>query len=243
MHIANGYGDPLKGSLQLELVMKGLKRWRPRAQDHRLPVTPWILKKIREGLLQNPHDYDNILFWAACCLGFFAFLRSGEFTVENGHQFDPTWHLTARDIEVDSREDPSMIKIHLKGSKTDQTRRGMDLYVGKTGNELCPVAAILAYLVVRGRDDGPLFRLKNGRPLSRQHLIQVLRYWLTAAGVDCSRYSGHSFRIGAATTAIARGVPESTVQTLGRWESDSFKRYIRIPRQDLAQISKQMATD
>lgn len=62
--------------------------------------------------------------------------------------------------------------------------------------------------------------------------------------MDCSRYSGHSFRIGAATTAIARGVPESTVQMLGRWESDPFKRYyIRIPRQDLAQISKKMATD
>ena len=142
--------------------------------------------------------------------------------------------MTLRDIEVDSQEDPSMIKIHLKGSKPDQTRRGMDLHVGKIGNKLCPVAAILAYLVVRGRDNGPLFRQKNGSPLSHQHLVQVLRYWLTAAGMDCSRYSGHSFRIGAATTAIARGVPESIVQTLGRWESDSFKRYIRIPRQDLA---------
>ena len=35
-------------------------------------------------------------------------------------------------------------------------------------------------------------------------------------------------------TAIARDISESTVQTLGRWASDSFKRYVRIPREDLA---------
>ena len=243
LHISEGYGDPLKGCLQLELVLKGFKRWKPRSQDQRLPITPWILQKIKAVLLQNPHDYDNILFWAACCLGFFAFLRSGEFTVQSSHHFDATWHLTPRDVSVDNRENPSLLKIHLKGSKTDQERVGIDLYIGKTDNEICPVAAMLAYLAVRGQDDGPLFRLKNGHPLSRQHLVQVLRLSLSAAGMDCSRYSGHSFRIGAATTAMARGVPESTVQTLGRWASDSFKRYIRIPRQDLAKISKQMASD
>lgn len=83
----------------------------------------------------------------------FAFLRSGEFTVENGHQFDPTGYLIPRDIEVDSWEDPSMIKIHLKGSKQTKLGEAWTYYVGKIGNELCPVAAILAYLVVRGQDD------------------------------------------------------------------------------------------
>ena len=43
MHIAQGYGDPLKGCLQLELVLKGLKRRRPRSQDGRLPITPFVL--------------------------------------------------------------------------------------------------------------------------------------------------------------------------------------------------------
>ena len=67
------------------------------------------------------------------------------------------------------------MRIHLKHSKTDQERVGIDLYVGRTDNELCPVAAMLAYLVVRGQDDGPLFRLRDGRPLSREHLVRVLR--------------------------------------------------------------------
>ena len=70
-----------------------------------------------------------------------------------------------------------------------------------------------------------------------------MRATLEEANIDCSRFSGHSFRIGVATTAIARGISESTVQTLGRWASDSFKRYVRIPREDLAQVSRQLAAD
>ena len=50
----------------------------------------------------------------ACCLGLFGFLKLGKFTVDNGHQFDPTLHLTPRDIEVDSREDPSMASERFK---------------------------------------------------------------------------------------------------------------------------------
>ena len=243
MHISRGYGDPLKGCPRLELVLRGLKRQRPRVQDNRLPITPWILLQIKKVLSREPGKWDNILLWAACCLGFFAFLRSGEFTVQSMQQFDPSWHLTPRDISVDSIENPSILKIHLKGSKTDQTKVGLDLYIGRTQNEVCPVAAILAYLALRGQDEGPLFMLSDGRPLSRQLLVHNLRSVLAEANVDCARYSGHSFRIGAATTAIARGISESTVQTLGRWASDSFKRYIRIPREDLAHVSHQLATD
>ena len=71
LHISNGYGDPLKGALQLDLVLRGLKRKKPRGQDTRLPITPWILRRIREVLMEKPHDFDNIMLWAACCLAFF----------------------------------------------------------------------------------------------------------------------------------------------------------------------------
>ena len=72
-------------------------------------------------------------------------------------------------------------------------------------------------------------------------LVRWLRSTLAKAGVDPTHFSGHSFRIGAASTAAAKGVAESTVQTLGRWASDSYKRYIRIPREELATISKTLA--
>ena len=69
-------------------------------------------------------------------------------------QFDGSWHLTPRDISVDSIKNPFILKIHLKASKTDQTKVGLDLYICRTHNEISLVAAILAYLALRGQDMG-----------------------------------------------------------------------------------------
>ena len=62
---------------------------------------------------------------------------------------------------------------------------------------------------------------------------------LETAGVDASDFSGHSFRIGAATTATSRGVEDNMIKTLGRWESDAYPRCIKIP---LAYFTKILAS-
>jgi hypothetical protein len=38
----------------------------------------------------------------------------------------------------------------------------------------------------------------------------------------------NSFRIGAATHAAQMGKSDDEIMTMGRWKSDSYKRYIRI---------------
>ena len=57
------------------------------------------------------------------------------------------------------------------------------------------------------------FRLQDGTPLSRSLLVTWLKQNLAAAGIDSSRFSGHSYRIGAATTAASKGVGDATIQT------------------------------
>ena len=42
---------------------------------------------------------------------------------------------------------------------------------------------------------------------------------LTAAGFKAEHYVGHSFQIGAATTGAQKGIQDSLIKTLGRWES------------------------
>ena len=168
-------------------------------------------------------------------------MRSGELTVPSGTAFDPAKHLTPHDIYVDDCQNPSALRVHLKSTKTNHTRQGVDLFVGRTQNSLCPVVAMLRYLEVRGVDNGPLFQLQDGTPLTRSRLVDKVKATLQKAGVDPTHYSGHSFRIGAATTAAARGVNDATIQLLGRWASDSYTRYIRTPRQELAGLSRWLA--
>ena len=63
----------------------------------------------------------------------------------------------------------------IKGSKTDHTRRGMSLFVGRTHNCLCPVTTILAYLAVRETSPGPLFMLKDGTTLMCQKQVKMVQ--------------------------------------------------------------------
>lgn len=100
---------------------------------------------------------------------------------------------------------------------------------------------MLRYLAVRGFSSGPLFCWQDGSPLTQPAFTDNLRTLLQLAGVDPSHYSGHSFRIGAATTAAANGLSDATIQLLGRWQSDSFVRYVRPPRTDLAKLSRVLA--
>ena len=68
------------------------------------------------------------------------------------------------------------------------------------------------------------------------HLQSALRL----AGLPYAAFTGHSFRIGAATIAAQNGIEDSIIQTLGRWKSAAYKLYIRIPPEELVAISRKL---
>ncbi|XP_055955152.1 uncharacterized protein LOC126812595 [Patella vulgata] len=51
----------------------------------------------------------------------------------------------------------------------------------------------------------------------------------SAAGLNTHLYKAHSFRIGAASAACSGGHSMEAIQRMGRWNSDAYKKYIRIP--------------
>ena len=145
-----------------------------------------------------------------------------------------------KDVQVDNLANPQTIQVKIKASKTDPFRQGMLVYVGRTNKPLCPVSALLGYMVMRGKGPGPLFIFQDGKPLSRPRCVTEIKRALSAAGIDPKPYSGHSFRIGAAMTAAKQGVEDSTIKMLGRWKSSAYQRYIKTPREQLASISKKV---
>jgi len=234
--------DPKIGEMsRLEQVIKGSKceyaKHNPGSRE-RLPISPDLLLKMRKVWEKQAKDHDNIMLWAAACLCFFGFFRAGEITVPSEADYDAGVHLNLPDVAVDNKHNPSMMRIHIKASKTDPFRKGIHIFVGITENDLCPVKAMLAYLACRGCKPGPLFQFQDGRFLTRDRFVKHVKSALTTAGVPCKHYSGHSFRAGAASTAAGRGIPDATIKTLGRWESSAYLLYIKLPREQLANIAK-----
>ena len=185
-------------------------------------------------------DHDRVMLWAACCLAFFGFLQCGEFTCPCLGAYSPTM-LSPTDIQVDSYVNPQCLALHLRQSKTDPFGAGVTLYLGRTEDVLCPVTSVLAYFTIRQETPDPLFIFRDGTPLSCTHFVAAVRQVLQVAGVDTSFYTGHSFKIRAATTAAGVGLSDSLMKTLGRWKSAAYATYIRTPRECLMFIPSVLA--
>ena len=108
--------------------------------------------------------YDELstffsLIFFACNVGFFSFLRCGEFVVPDGVAFNSDIHLSIADLTFDNRSSPKVASVRIKVSKMDPFRVGVTIYLPKTSKDLCPVESLLAYLNYRGFAPGPLFHL------------------------------------------------------------------------------------
>ncbi len=245
--IIRGHPEPRQDSKlpRLRLVQTGVKKVRaerglPMARP-RLPITPALLRCIRGVWDPLALDPDVVMLWAAAITCYFGFFRAGEITIPSASSYDPAIHLSWGDVAINSIQAPARVRVHLKRSKCDQLREGVDVFLGRTANELCPVTAVLTYMAQRGGQAGAFFRFRDGSPLTKARFVMRVRQALTAAGVNCTLYSGHSFRIGAATAASLAGIQDSTIQALGRWSSTAFLAYIRPPRDQLAGNSYPLA--
>lgn len=243
LHIEQGFGDPnISEMARLEQVLKGIKSTQAKKINKRvrLPITPDLLRKMRAAWLGENTTRDGGMLWAAASLCFFAFLRSGEITVPSDTAYDEGAHLSFGDFTVDDLDNPTTLKVRIKASKTDPFRKGVDIYVGRTGDSLCPVSAVLSYMVARGKGAGPFFIFQAGTPLTRMRFVAAIREALARFGIDASMFSGHSFRSGAATTAAKQGIGDATIKMLGRWKSSAYQLYIKTPKEQLAAISKRL---
>lgn len=246
IQIAYGFPDPhLAAMPRLQQVLRGVRVEQGKAGRSprpRLPITPGILRKMRGVWEEEGMSRNSRMLWAAASVNFFSFCRSGEITVPSEKSYDPTAHLSYSDISVNDSDNPSIIAIQLKKSKTDPFRQGVRITIGKTKDKLCPVTALLSYMAARGDRPGPLFIWQDGRPLTRSQFVEEIRKVLKKANLPAEQFAGHSFRVGAATTAASVGLEDSLIQTLGRWKSSAYLLYIKLNPSKLAAVSNILAS-
>ena len=182
------------------------------------------------------------MLWASFTLAFDGFLRCSEFTCND--PFDCNVHLTRADVTfVPDIDKPQRMEVRIKKSKTDPFRQTALTIIAKTHTHICAVSAVRDFILQtpNPNPDSLLFQFRDGSYLSRRSLASNLHALIDMCGLHSKDYNTHSFRIGAATTAAAAGVPSWLIKFLGRWRSDSYERYIHLPRATILQVPASMA--
>ena len=82
---------------------------------------------------------------AAFCTAFFGFLWSSKLTVPYQDAYYPSVHLSVQDVSVITHN----VHIYRISSKrsTIPFCQGVSIYLGKTDSNVCPVTAILLYVL------------------------------------------------------------------------------------------------
>ena len=228
IHKFAAYPDPTQYFL-VKKLLSGTQKIKGQ-QDTRLPVTePILIGLINHHPKSSLTSYDQKMFKAIFTLAFSAFLRIGEILLRS-KECNPDSVVQSSDISFfKSNKRVNACQILMRSWKGRYAGPPLKISLNGSKSVICPVQSLLEFFKVRGFHQGPLFCNKDLTPCSRNYFTLTLKNALKATGHNCNRIKGHSFRIGAATTAAMKGVSDAQIQRLGRWRSSAFNRYIRIP--------------
>tara|TARA_B100001115_G_scaffold164033_1_gene140679 strand:- start:182 stop:1090 length:909 start_codon:yes stop_codon:yes gene_type:complete len=118
------------------------------------------------------------------------------------------------------------VKILIKRSKTDQSGEGAIKAIPYFDNkEFCPVIALtnfLNYKFKNKKKEGKIF------DISDKSVALIIKRYVEKAGLDPSKYAGHSLRSGFATTAAEFGAEERNIMAMtGHKTTQMVRRYIQ----------------
>ena len=219
LHKLRGMPDPMTSFLVAKFL-HGLLNVNA-SQDVRLPITRPILHRMLRALVVMGFSlYKTTLLRAFFLTMFHAFLRIGEATSKS----PASSPIQYADLVIDTQG----AAILLNQFKHSKVPHRVELQRGNDPN-VCPVKALEDFIFLRGRAVGPLFSTPVGRPYTATAAREDLSSVLSFCGLDNKRYKSHSFRIGAASDAALRGFSDAQIRLMGRWHSDAFRQYIRLP--------------
>ncbi len=185
--------------------LHGIKRTLGSRQKAKKPILINDLK-----LIINAIDKEKIRDKALILIGFAGGFRRSELV-----------NIDYDDIEFVNEG----VKILIKRSKTDQSGEGIIKAIPYFDNQkFCPVISLKIYIEEKfsTKNEGKVF------DISDKSVALIIKRYAEKAGLDSSKYAGHSLRSGFATTAAEFGAEERNIMAMtGHKTTQMVRRYIQ----------------
>ena len=208
IHKLKGHYLDTKHPIIMENLL-GIKRTLGSRQKAKKPILINDLKLIIKAI-----DEDKIRDKALILVGFAGGFRRSELV-----------NIYFQDIDFV----PEGVKILIRRSKTDQSGEGSIKAIPYFENqEFCPVIALKNYLNKKFSNSDKSQKDVKIFEISDKSVALIIKRYAEKAGLDSSKYAGHSLRSGFATTAAEFGAEERNIMAMtGHKTTQMVRRYIQ----------------
>ena len=208
IHKLKGHYLDTKHPIIMENLL-GIKRAKGSNQRSKKPLLINDLKLIIDAINQSKQKENRkIRDKAIILIGFSGGFRRSELV-----------NVEVEDIEFVNEG----IKIFIKRSKTDQSGEGMTKAIPYFDNKkYCPILSLKEWIKKSEIKNGKIFSISD------KSVALIIKKYASIAGLDSSRYGGHSLRSGFATSTAESGAEERNIMAMtGHKTTQMVRRYIQ----------------
>jgi site-specific recombinase XerD len=208
IHKLKGHYIDVKHPLIIENLM-GIQRKKGVFQKSKNPI---LVNELREIIniieKNNTNELKKIRDKALILIGFSGGFRRSELV-----------NIDLDDIEFTKEG----VKIFIKRSKTDQSGEGMTKAIPYFKEKsFCPVIFLKQWIEISKIHKGLIFNISD------KMVALLIKRYISKAGFDSKKYSGHSLRSGFATVAADSGADEKSIMNMtGHKTTQMVRRYIK----------------
>ena len=207
-HKMKGHYIDIKHPIISENIL-GIKRVKGSIQKGKKPILINDLKLIIEAVNKDKiNEFEKLKNKSLILLGFAGGFRRSELV-----------SLLIEDIDFV----PEGVKILVRKSKTDQSGEGLVKGIPYFKyKDLCSVSFVKELIDKLNIKQGKLFDICD------KGVALKLKKYATLAGLDGSKYAGHSLRSGFATSTAEAGAEERNIMAMtGHKSTQMVRRYIK----------------
>ena len=235
--------------IKLGRLLSALRREIPVKLNPRLPITVPLLLGMAE-LAEGQQGAVPCSFMAMCTLLIFGCRRLGEVASRSVGAYDPVRHLSRSCVHFDG----DTMLVVFPTLKNRPHGPPLVCPIPRVGGAFCAYTWMVRWLAVSRITDpiAPLFQrvdsrsgLPTGQPLLKAMFIKHLQAQVRLVDPDApaQRFTGHSFRIAAASIlALVCKASAHVIKEVGDWSSDCFMRYIQMQSQDKVSAVQQLGS-